>query len=67
MTRHAAHDVASVKIGGGAPQHVAHVEGVRDALRNALVVEPFCFERLEPLLVFFVEEMANLFKHGDGV
>ena len=31
VTGHAAHDVAPVKIGGGAPQHVAHVEGVGNA------------------------------------
>ena len=64
---HAAHDVASVKVGGGASQHVAHVEGVRDAFGDALVVQPFGLQCFKPPLIFLVEEVANLFQDRDGV
>ena len=44
-----------------------HLERVGDPLRNALVVEAGGLQCLKPGLVFFIQEVSNLFKDGHRV
>ena len=63
----AAHYIPPVP-GFGCPfEHVANVEVLGDEVADFLVFVPLRFELTEAVFHFFVEKVAHLFQHRDGV